>query len=145
RKFGVVDNKEMATLLSKFWNNPNAPAEVRTAAMEEMKGYQSEATLWEYAEKDQIPAELLPIAQKILMSTWNSNLRQLATEKYGSSLDTNYDIPKMLAATGDIEKGKTIAATYCVARHKIGSEGIDFGPGLSEIGDKLSKEALINS
>ncbi|GAB3217875.1 c-type cytochrome [Algoriphagus aestuariicola] len=145
RKFGVVDNKEMATLLSKFWNNPNAPAEVRTAAMEEMKGYQSEATLWEYAEKDQIPAELLPIAQKILMSTWNSNLRQLATEKYGSSLNTNYDIPKMLAATGDIEKGKTIAATYCVACHKIGTEGIDFGPGLSEIGDKLSKEALINS
>ncbi|WP_026969483.1 PVC-type heme-binding CxxCH protein [Algoriphagus terrigena] len=145
RKFGVVDNKEMATLLSKFWNNPNAPAEVRTAAMEEMKGYQSEATLWEYAEKDQIPAELLPIAQKILMSTWNSNLRQLATEKYGSSLNTNYDIPKMLAAAGNIEKGKTIAATYCVACHKIGNEGIDFGPGLSEIGDKLSKEALINS
>jgi putative membrane-bound dehydrogenase-like protein len=144
-KFGVVDNKEMATLLSKFWNNPNAPAEVRTAAMEEMKGYQSEATLWEYAEKDQIPAELLPIAQKILMSTWNSNLRKLATEKYGSSLDTNYDIPKMLAATGDIKKGKTIAATYCVACHKIGTEGIDFGPGLTEIGDKLSKEALINS
>src|SRR5690606_29442411 len=67
------------------------------------------------------------------------------TEKYGSSLNTNYDIPKMLAARGNIEKGKTIAATYCVACHKIGTEGIDFGPGLTEIGDKLSKEALINS
>src|SRR5690606_14799647 len=106
---------------------------------------QSESTLWEFAAKDQIPADLLPIAQKILMSSWNGNVRQLATEKYGSSIGNNYDIPKMLAATADIEKGKTLATTYCVACHKIGTEGIDFGPGLTEIGDKLSKEALFNS
>ena len=145
RKFGVVDNTEMAMLLSKFWNNANAPLAIRTAAMEEMKGYQSEGALWEFAKVDKIPADLLPIAQKILMSTWNSNIRQFATEKYGSSMDSNYDIPRMLAATGAIEKGKVIAAGYCTACHKIGSEGIDFGPGLTKIGNKLSKEALINS
>ena len=145
RKFGVVDNSEMAMLLSKFWNDANAPLAIRTAAMEEMKGYQSEGALWEFAKVDKIPADLLPIAQKILMSTWNSNIRQFATEKYGSSMDSNYDIPRMLAATGAIEKGKVIAAGYCTACHKIGSEGIDFGPGLTKIGNKLSKEALINS
>ena len=145
RKFGVVDNSEMAMLLSKFWNDANAPLAIRTAAMEEMKGYQSEGALWEFAKVDKIPADILPIAQKILMSTWNSNIRQFATEKYGSSMDSNYDIPRMLAATGAIEKGKVIAAGYCTACHKIGSEGIDFGPGLTKIGNKLSKEALINS
>ena len=145
RKFGVVDNTEMAMLLRKFWNDANAPLAIRTAAMEEMKGYQSEGALWEFAKVDKIPADLLPIAQKILMSTWNSNIRQFATEKYGSSLDSNYDIPRMLAATGNIEKGKVIAAGYCTACHKIGNEGIDFGPGLTKIGNKLSKEALINS
>ena len=60
-------------------------------------------------------------------------------------MDSNYDIPRMLAATGNIEKGKVIAAGYCIACHKIGNEGIDFGPGLTKIGNKLSKEALINS
>lgn len=145
RKFGVVDNTEMAMLLRKFWNDANAPLAIRTAAMEEMKGYQSEGALWEFAKVDKIPADLLPIAQKILMSTWNSNIRQFATEKYGSSMDSNYDIPRMLAATGNIEKGKVIAAGYCTACHKIGNEGIDFGPGLTKIGNKLSKEALINS
>ena len=145
RKFGVVDNTEMAMLLRKFWNDANASLAIRTAAMEEMKGYQSEGALWEFAKVDKIPADLLPIAQKILMSTWNSNIRQFATEKYGSSMDSNYDIPRMLAATGAIEKGKVIAAGYCTACHKIGSEGIDFGPGLTKIGNKLSKEALINS
>jgi putative membrane-bound dehydrogenase-like protein len=145
RKFGVVDNREMALLLNKLWGNDKAPAEVRTAAMEEARGYQSESVLWEFAKKDQIPTDLLPIAQKILMTSWNGNVRQLATDKYGSSLGNNYDIPKMLAATADVEKGKTLATTYCVACHKIGNEGIDFGPGLTEIGDKLSKEALINA
>ena len=145
RKFGVVDNTEMAMLLRKFWNDANAPLAIRTAAMEEMKGYQSAGALWEFAKVDKIPADLLPIAQKILMSTWNSNIRQFATEKYGSSMDSNYDIPRMLAATGNIEKGKVIAAGYCIACHKIGNEGIDFGPGLTKIGNKLSKEALINS
>jgi len=29
--------------------------------------------------------------------------------------------------------------------HVVGNEGVDFGPGLTQIGDKLSKEALYNS
>ena len=145
RKFGAVDSPEMALLLSKFWNDDQASNAIRTAAMEEAKGYQSEPTLWEFAKADQIPTDLLPIAQKILMGSWNSNLRQLATEKYGNSINQGYDLVKMLSAKGNIEKGKTIANSYCLACHKIGNEGIDFGPGLTQIGAKLSREALINS
>jgi putative membrane-bound dehydrogenase-like protein len=145
RKFGAVDSPEMALLLSKFWRDDKASNAIRTAAMEEAKGYQSEATLWEFAKADQIPADLLPIAQKILMGSWNSNIRQLATEKYGDSINQGYDLVKMMSAKGNLEKGKTISSTYCLACHKIGNEGIDFGPGLSQIGAKLSREALINS
>lgn len=145
RKFGAVDTPDMANLLSKFWKNDKASTAVRTAAMEEAKGYQSEAVLWELAKTDQIPADLLPIAQKILMSSWNGNIRVLALEKYGDSIAQGYDLVKMLSAKGEVEKGKTLAATYCVACHKIGNEGIDFGPALTQIGGKLSREGLINA
>ncbi|TDQ16388.1 putative membrane-bound dehydrogenase-like protein [Algoriphagus boseongensis] len=145
RKFGAVDSPEMATLLNKFWGNPNASNAIRTAAMEEAKGYQSEAVLWEFAKKDEIPADLLPIAQKILMGSWNSNIRQLAAEKYGDSIAQGYDLVKMMSSKGDAAVGKTIAATYCLACHKIDKEGVDFGPALSQIGAKLSREALINA
>jgi putative membrane-bound dehydrogenase-like protein len=145
RKFGKVDSPEMARLLSKFWSNEKASNPIRNAAMEEAWGYQSEAVLWEFAKADQIPTDLLPIAQKILMGSWNSNIRQLATEKYGNSISQGYDIPKLISSNGNIEKGKTISNTYCMACHKIGNEGVDFGPGLSQIGTKLSREALINS
>lgn len=33
----------------------------------------------------------------------------------------------------------------CIACHKIGEEGVDFGPALSEIGTKLAKEAIYES
>lgn len=145
RKFGSVDTPDMAKLLAKFWKNDQASTAVRTAAMEEAKGYQSEAVLWELAKSDQIPAELLPIAQKILMSSWNGNIRVLALEKYGDSIAQGYDLVKMLSAKGEVEKGKTLAATYCIACHKIGNEGVDFGPALSQIGGKLSREGLINA
>ncbi|AMQ56176.1 PVC-type heme-binding CxxCH protein [Algoriphagus sanaruensis] len=145
RKFGAVDTPDMATLLSKFWKNDQASTAVRTAAMEEAKGYQSEPFLWEMAKTDQIPSDLLPIAQKILMSSWNGNIRVLALEKYGDSIAQGYDLIKMMSAKGEVEKGKSIASTYCLACHKIGNEGVDFGPALTQIGGKLSREALINA
>lgn len=145
RKFGSVDTPDMAKLLAKFWKNDQASSAIRTAAMEEAKGYQSEAVLWEMAKSDQIPADLLPIAQKILMGSWNGNIRVLALEKYGDSIAQGYDLVKMLSAKGEVEKGKTLASTYCVACHKIGNEGVDFGPALTQIGGKLSREGLINA
>lgn len=145
RKFGAVDTPEMATLLSKFWKNDKASSAVRTAAMEEAKGYQSEPVLWELAKADQIPADLLPIAQKILMGSWNGNIRVLAVEKYGNSIAEGYDLIRMQSAKGNPENGKTLATSYCLTCHKVGNEGIDFGPALSQIGSKLSREALINA
>lgn len=145
RKFGAVDTPDMANLLSKFWKNEKASKAVRTAAMEEAKGYQSEPVLWELAKADQIPADLLPIAQKILMGSWNGNIRVLAVEKYGNSIAEGYDLIRMQSAKGNPENGKTLATSYCLTCHKVGNEGIDFGPALSQIGSKLSREALINS
>ena len=145
RKFGAVDTPEMAKLLSKFWKNDKASTAVRTAAMEEAKGYQSEAVLWELAKEDQIPADLLPIAQKILMGSWNGNIRVLAVEKYGDSIAEGYDLIRMQSAKGNPENGKILATSYCLSCHKVANEGVDFGPALTQIGGKLSREALINA
>jgi putative membrane-bound dehydrogenase-like protein len=146
QKFGTIDNEAMAKLLAEVYQNESNSLEKRTAAMEAAKGFNSEPYLWELAKADQIPADMLPIAQKILQSSWNGNIRAEANEKFGSDQPKSaMDISKLLSQTGDIEKGLLIANTYCLACHKINDRGIDFGPGLSEIGDKLSKEGLYNS
>src|SRR5213075_283126 len=57
-------------------------------------------------------------------------------------------IAALAKLSGDPAKGKAIfarAESTCVTCHKIGDIGFDVGPGLSEIGTKLPKEAIYES
>ncbi|EAZ80537.1 PVC-type heme-binding CxxCH protein [Algoriphagus machipongonensis] len=144
-KFGTIDNENIAKLLAGYYTDESNSTAIRTAAMEAARGFNSEPYLWELVKADKVPADLLPIAQKILLSSWNGNLRAEANAFFGDAANSDYDLSKMLTSSGSVENGKTIASNYCLACHKIGEEGIDFGPGLSEIGDKLSKEGLFNA
>jgi putative heme-binding domain-containing protein len=50
--------------------------------------------------------------------------------------------------TGNIDKGRAIferTESTCITCHTAGGKGVDVGPGLSEIGTKLPKEALYES
>jgi putative membrane-bound dehydrogenase-like protein len=144
-KFGTIDNEEMAKALAKIYQDKSKAIEVRTAATQAAKGYNSEAYLWQLAQANEIPEDVLPIAQKILLGSWNGSIREDANKFFGETASQTYDMSKLLAEDGNIENGKTIASNYCLACHKIGNEGIDFGPALSLIGDKLSKEGIANA
>ena len=52
------------------------------------------------------------------------------------------DIALIAKRTGDPVAGKLVFQKFCFACHKAGDVGIDFGPGLSEIGSKLPKTEL---
>ena len=56
-----------------------------------------------------------------------------------------FDKNAVLALKGDAAKGKAIFATHCAICHQVKGVGTDFGPKLSEIGDKLPKEALLEA
>lgn len=144
-RFGAVDSEEMAKSLAAVFTDLERNSAVRQAAMQAMKGYNSEGYLWEMENRGEIPADVKPIAEKLLMSTWNSDIRAAATEKFGNKTESEIDVKTLLTKTGSVESGKTIAAGYCLSCHVVGNEGVDFGPGLTLIGDKLSKEALYNS
>ena len=48
----------------------------------------------------------------------------------------------LVSLRGDVKKGELVYLRACFTCHKIGEKGIDFGPALSEIGDKLAREAM---
>ncbi len=55
---------------------------------------------------------------------------------------------ELVKRQGNAARGKELYAaedTSCVTCHRIGQVGVDFGPGLAEIGTKLGKEALYES
>ena len=58
-------------------------------------------------------------------------------------LSSPEDIKALAARTGNAKQGKAVFQKFCFACHKAGDLGIDFGPGLSEIGDKLPKSELL--
>jgi putative heme-binding domain-containing protein len=47
---------------------------------------------------------------------------------------------ELLAMNGDVSKGVNVFKTNCSICHQVNSDGMDFGPKLSEIGSKLPKE-----
>ena len=54
-------------------------------------------------------------------------------------------IAELLKMKGDAAKGAQVFrrdSVGCIKCHQVKGEGIDVGPGLSEIGDKLGKDAL---
>lgn len=54
----------------------------------------------------------------------------------------------LLAMTGDVTRGAEVVAlpqTACLLCHKVGERGVDFGPALTEIGNKLSREGLFEA
>ena len=59
------------------------------------------------------------------------------------------ELPQMtelLVYVGNHERGRTIfEQTTCVECHQVNGKGINFGPDLSEIGGKLSKQGLYES
>ncbi len=57
-------------------------------------------------------------------------------------LATPEDIAHIAKRKGNPVAGKEVFQKFCFACHKAGDAGIDFGPGLSEIGNKLPKTEL---
>jgi putative heme-binding domain-containing protein len=57
-------------------------------------------------------------------------------------------VAELAKLSGDAARGKGVferASSSCVACHKIGERGVDFGPALGEIGGKLPKEAIFDA
>jgi putative membrane-bound dehydrogenase-like protein len=61
-------------------------------------------------------------------------------------LGASVDRKKILALAGDPKRGEQVSrAAACINCHSVNGRGADIGPGLSVIGRKLGREALLDS
>ena len=124
--------------------------ELRKLAVKTFGGpWQAEDRLLLLAKENKIPAELHTAAGGVFQTAWRALLREEAANylklpgsKEGSPLPP---VSVMAVKTGDVIKGKGVFQSLCSNCHQVNSEGVNFGPALSEIGSKLSKEALYTS
>ena len=145
-----ISTRNSLTLLRETILTPGISIPIKRSAIQALgKSWWGEDFLMEMARLDQIEEALKPTAGSVLFSVYRATIREEA-ENYlekpdfagGTALPPVRDLVSYL---GNSEKGRSVYETYCNTCHRIGDTGIQFGPELSAIGDKLSKEGLFQS
>jgi putative heme-binding domain-containing protein len=54
-------------------------------------------------------------------------------------------VEQLVTRTGDAQKGKASFTTFCLACHKVGNEGADIGPNLTDIAKRIPKAEIFKS
>jgi putative membrane-bound dehydrogenase-like protein len=121
---------------------------LRRAAVQSMGGgYGGWMRLIALARTHSLPKPLEPAATAALFGAW-PEIRDSAAKYLTAPAATTLDgralpSPQTLAArTGDPVAGRAVFARTCTACHVAQGTGTDFGPALTEIGDKLPKSGL---
>jgi putative membrane-bound dehydrogenase-like protein len=94
-----------------------------------------------------LPDDLLGPALRSLTWSPNEGIRRFAVaeqeKRRAATNQGQWSIDRLMAITGNARKGRlAFAKAACSACHVIDGKGIDFGPELSAIGSKLSREQL---
>jgi putative heme-binding domain-containing protein len=111
--------------------------------------WESQDRLIVLARENKISNDLQVAAAGVFQTAWRADVRKegakylkLPGSKEGAALPP---ISDLVDKTGDIENGKIVFANTCSNCHQASGQGVNFGPALSEIGGKLSKEAIYTS
>ena len=140
-RFGLVDSEPMTNLLVELFQDESMDIGLRKEAMLAMNGWDSESRLWELIQADEVPSVVMDIAKEHMARTWHQDIRAKASDFFGDQ-DVVVDVKKLLSMDGIVAEGKNVFQTYCTTCHVAEGLGVDFGPGLSQIGSKLGKEGL---
>ena len=131
--------------LPKILTDSTRPVAVRSAALAALYGKHpaKQAELLATVKAGKLAKDLRQTASEILMLSRDPEIRKEAKTLFAVGGVDYPSISELLKLKGDPANGKQLFATKtCLVCHQAGGVGINFGPGLSEIGDKLDKKAL---
>ncbi|MCB0839820.1 MAG: c-type cytochrome, partial [Bacteroidetes bacterium] len=108
-----------------------------------------EEYLLNLVKRPRFDEELKTTAAGVLFNVYRITIRDEAAQYLDRPESVGGgDLPPirdLLASTGNVLEGKKVFQTVCQTCHVIAGEGTHFGPELSAIGSKLSKEGLLRS
>lgn len=145
---GKAGSDASRSLLHQFFINKNNPVQLRTEAVTAFAaGRSGETSLLQLVKANKLPEDLKAVATSIFTKTHRKDLKEEASKYLDIKLQANKlpPVQELVAMKGNADSGAIAFATYCGSCHQVKDQGIAFGPDLSEIGSKLSKEALYTS
>lgn len=147
---GLTGEKAAVEALMAMACDMKHPQAVRSAAVQAIGlSRNGELALLEAVKDKKLPADLNLSAGQVLSASADPAVRdeagKLITMPTSASATPLPPVSELVKLTGDVAKGKMVFERICVACHKVADKGIDFGPNLTEIGDKLPKEGLYSA
>jgi putative membrane-bound dehydrogenase-like protein len=145
----VSDRASVAVLNTAFWKVKDHG--VRTAMIEALalSGEGGRAIL-KWHKENKLPEDLKAGAALALSRSTDAGLRDQASKELpvpaALGAEQFPSLPDLMKMTGDVAKGQMAFMTAgCVGCHQVKSQFINFGPDLSVIGNKLSKDGLFTA
>lgn len=142
---GSLGNSKSREMLKDLMMESDRPLTLRKAAVQALgSGWSGEHQLMRLLEDGEVPDALVQVAAVRLTSSIDQSLRPKAATYLDEGIaDTKLPaVEELITQSGDIAAGQLIFEQTCATCHQVGGAGVNFGPDLSEIGNKLSKEAL---
>jgi len=107
------------------------------------------ADLLQLARDGKLPNDVKFTATTVLnqvrWKTLKGEAAQLLPLPRGRNTEPLPPVTELLKRTADVAHGATVFArpeSACMTCHRVNDKGVDLGPALSEIGDKLAKDAI---
>jgi putative heme-binding domain-containing protein len=149
RVLGLVADSRTNGLVEPLILDAKLPVSIRSAAVTALaRNAPGQKRLLAIVERGELPADVQFAAANGLLSSADESIRTAAAKRLslpaaagGEPLPPVADLVKR---RGDTARGKELfaGAGTCAKCHKVNGEGKEVGPDLSEIGSKLSKEAM---
>ena len=141
---------ESAQLLYEATANPKLSKAVQMQAARVIgNAYPTEEFVLDLLEKKKFANAYIPLVVESLQKAWRKSIRMKANsylDKHQTETKKAHPaMAELINMSGDAVKGKVVFTNSCTMCHLVNNEGIDFGPKLSEIGTKLSKEGMYMS
>ena len=146
---GLLGNEPARSLLNKLVQSPDTSFETRKQALVGLaKNGAGQNAILQLVTDNQFPSEMRLLAGGLLARSNNENVRERASRLLPQPQQKNAaplaPIDQLAGMKGDIAAGKKLfeGVATCSNCHIINRIGKEVGPDLSEIGSKLSREAM---
>jgi len=146
---GLLTDAKTNDLLSPLVADEQQPLVIRAAAVAALgRNAPGQKWLLSTVEQEKLPMDLKFAAANVLLSSDDEAIKTAAGKHLSLPATAGGEplppIAELVNRSGDAARGKELYATTgtCAKCHKVKGEGKEVGPDLSEIGSKLSKEAM---
>lgn len=146
---GLLADAKTNDLIEPLIANADLPVSVRAATVTALgRNAPGQKRLLETVEHGKLPADLQFAAANALLSSPDEAIRAAAGKHLslpaGAGGEPLPPVADLVKRSGDAARGRELFAGVgtCAKCHKVKGEGKEVGPDLSEIGSKLSNEAM---